>query len=79
MNDLPTYPFEDRPLLLAQATGLSTDLGAELERIERKFLSDAVDESGGVQANAAKRPGITERSLWHRVKNFGIRVGKRMD
>ncbi|PWC91497.1 Fis family transcriptional regulator [Azospirillum sp. TSH100] len=78
VSDLPTYIFEDRPPL-AQAARLPADLDAELERIERKFLTDALQESGGVQANAAKRLGITERSLWHRVKKFGIRVRRQMD
>lgn len=78
VNDLPTYIFEDRPPP-ARAAGLPTDLDAELERIERKFLTDALQESDGIQADAAKRLGITERSLWHRVKKFGIRVRKHMD
>ncbi|BAI74567.1 two-component response regulator (plasmid) [Azospirillum sp. B510] len=78
VSDLPDYIFEDRPPI-GQTTKVPADLDAELERIERKFLTDALQESGGVQADAAKRLGITERSLWHRVKKFGIRVRKQMD
>ncbi|WP_042698024.1 sigma-54 dependent transcriptional regulator [Azospirillum sp. B506] len=78
VSDLPTYIFDERPPI-ASATRLPADLDAELERIERKFITDALQESDGVQANAAKRLGITERSLWHRVKKFGIRVRKHTD
>ncbi|HEY9198047.1 MAG TPA: helix-turn-helix domain-containing protein, partial [Gammaproteobacteria bacterium] len=31
-------------------------------------------ECQGVQAQAARRLGISERSLWHRLKKLGIQV-----
>ncbi|TDT94665.1 MULTISPECIES: sigma-54-dependent transcriptional regulator [Azorhizobium] len=55
---------------------LPSDLDGELERIEREFLLEALKESGGVQARAAERLGITERSLWHRVKKLAIKVSR---
>ena len=35
---------------------------------EKKLILDALRQTGGVQAKAAKLLGITERSLWHRIK-----------
>jgi two-component system response regulator AtoC len=31
---------------------------------------------GGVQVQAARRLGISERSLWHRLKKLGIQVDR---
>lgn len=45
-----------------------------VEDIEKDFIVDALQKSGWVQAKAAKLLGITERSLWHRVKKFNIRI-----
>ncbi|MEE9515257.1 MAG: sigma-54 dependent transcriptional regulator [Candidatus Brocadiales bacterium] len=41
---------------------------------EKKLILDALSQSGGVQAKAARRLGITERSLWHRIKKYNIKV-----
>ncbi len=45
-----------------------------LEERERGVIVAALDACGGVQAQAARRLGITERSLWHRIKKLDIRV-----
>lgn len=45
-----------------------------VEDVEKDFIVDALQKSGWVQAKAAKLLGITERSLWHRVKKFNIRI-----
>jgi two-component system NtrC family response regulator len=29
-----------------------------------------------VQAHAAKKLGVTERSLWHRIKKLGIQINR---
>ena len=71
-------------LLLFEATGdadaqphtLNGDLDGELTRIEREFVLKALKDSGGVQARAAEKLGITERSLWHRVKKLAIKIDK---
>lgn len=47
-----------------------------LEEIERRAILDALDQCSGVQAQAAKRLGISERSLWHRIKKLKIQVTK---
>jgi DNA-binding NtrC family response regulator len=50
------------------------DLDAWLATLERRAILRALEECGGVQAKAARRLGISERSLWHRIKKLGIRV-----
>jgi two-component system response regulator AtoC len=60
-----------------EADSIPPDLDAELERIERRFVLDALQKTNGVQVQAAELLGITERSLWHRVKKLGINIVKR--
>jgi len=75
---------EATDLLLVDAAGpaadvpgrIEGDLDAEMTRIERDFILSALKDSGGVQARAAERLGITERSLWHRIKKLAIRIDK---
>lgn len=45
-----------------------------LSSTEKKLILDALSQSGGVQAKAARHLGITERSLWHRIKKYNIKV-----
>jgi two-component system response regulator AtoC len=51
-------------------------LDAWLEAAERRLIVQALDRCQGVQAQAARLLGITERSLWHRVKKLDIRVDR---
>lgn len=75
VGDLPPYLFEDRPrLATAGPSALPSDLDAELARVEREIVTRALRECGGIQARAAERLGVSERSLWHRVKKLGIRI-----
>jgi len=53
-----------------------SDLDAWLEGVERRAILQALDQSQGVQAQAARRLGISERSLWHRIKKLKILVNK---
>jgi two-component system response regulator AtoC len=41
---------------------------------ERRMILDALTKAGGIQARAAKLLGISERSLWYRVKKLKIPV-----
>jgi DNA-binding NtrC family response regulator len=45
-----------------------------LGEAERHMILQALERSGGVQAQAARLLGISERSLWHRLKKLDIRV-----
>ena len=49
-------------------------LDEALEDWERRAILDALHKAHGVQARAAKILGITERSLWYRVKKLKIQV-----
>ncbi|HET9122714.1 MAG TPA: sigma-54 dependent transcriptional regulator [Acidiferrobacteraceae bacterium] len=47
-----------------------------LTGLERQAILEALAECSGVQAQAARRLGVSERSLWHRIKKLGIQVNK---
>ena len=67
------------PMSLAGRTGhpgFPMDLVAQLEAIEREFILQALKEVGGVQVKAAELLGVSERSIWHRIKKLGIQVTK---
>jgi DNA-binding NtrC family response regulator len=43
-----------------------------LRQVERRAVLEALERSGGVQARAARLLGISERSMWYRVKKLGL-------
>ncbi len=45
-----------------------------LASTEKEIILDALRHSGGVQAKAARLLSITERSLWHRIKKYNIKI-----
>ena len=47
--------------------------------VEKQIIVDTLHETGGVQSKAARLLGISERSLWHRVKKLNINVGQIKD
>ncbi len=74
-DDLPAEVLSGSLITSRAATGSRADsLPVTLERIERQLLVDALRQAGGVQATAARRLGISERSMWHKVKKHGIDV-----
>jgi two-component system NtrC family response regulator len=58
----------------APAPALGGSLDETLAEWERRMILDALRQAGGVQARAAKLLGVSERSLWYRVKKLGIQV-----
>ncbi|WP_241911700.1 sigma-54-dependent transcriptional regulator [Telmatospirillum siberiense] len=75
-GDLPRYLSAPRPV--ANGTpAFPIDLDGELARIEQELIIAAVNRAEGIQVNAAALLGINERSLWHRIKKFGIQITKR--
>jgi len=48
-----------------------------LEEVERDAILKALAQVNGVQAQAARRLGVSERSLWHRIKKLGIQVSRK--
>ena len=69
--ELPPYLFDlgEKP---AQSKTIPTDLDAELRRIEREYILDALKQTDGIQIKAAELLGISERSLWYRLKKLKI-------
>ncbi len=53
-----------------QALGLDE----QLADYEKSMILAALSQAGGVQARAAEYLGIKQRSLWHRIKKYGIDV-----
>ena len=47
-----------------------------LAEVEKAYILAALQESNGVQAAAAAKIGISERSFWYRLKKLGIQVDK---
>jgi len=47
-----------------------------LADVEKQIIIGTLEDTGGVQSKAARLLGITERSLWHRVKKLSINVAK---
>jgi len=61
----------------AQWDGPGTlSLDEKITQLERAFVIEALSRSGGVQAQAARMLGISERSMWHLVKKHRIEVDK---
>jgi two-component system response regulator AtoC len=58
----------------APPAGPEGSLDEALENWERRAILDALRKGDGVQARAAKILGISERSLWYRVKKLKIQV-----
>ncbi len=56
-----------------QASGEHNGLSAILRQVERRTVLNALERSGWVQARAARVLGISERSMWYRVKKLGLK------
>ncbi len=72
--DHPVAEKRADPLSLTSLAG--EDLESWLEQAERRLIRDALDKSQGVQAQAARLLGISDRSMWHRLKKLGIQVSR---
>jgi two-component system response regulator AtoC len=47
-------------------------LSETMERIERKFIEEALQESKGIQVEAARMLGITSKNLWKKIQKHEI-------
>ncbi|MDB5984315.1 MAG: sigma-54-dependent Fis family transcriptional regulator [Pseudomonas sp.] len=82
-SDLPAYLFGSRPMdsaavgnLFLEGPGIPENLDAALAEVEKNYILAALQETNGVQAAAAQLIGISERSLWYRLKKLEIHVDK---
>jgi two-component system response regulator AtoC len=76
VNDLPDRLNDGASVMAGPETAGpgAEGLDSWLEERERMAIVAALEACSGVQAQAARRLGITERSLWHRVKKLNIKV-----
>ena len=74
--DLPAEVVSGALMPRSGDSATPDSLPATLHRIEQQLLVDALREAAGIQATAARRLGITERSMWHKVKKYGIDVDR---
>ena len=78
----------DLPQAVRSAVGRAVASAGSLERIgernlddwladvERRAILAVLSECEGVQVRAARRLGISERSLWHRIKKLNIQIAR---
>ena len=76
VGDLPRYLFAAQTQA-ADGPRFPMDLDEELARFERETILAALNRAEGVQVQAAHLLGINERSLWHRIKKFGIQITRK--
>jgi two-component system NtrC family response regulator len=55
----------------------TTDLPGAVERLERAMIARALQEAGGVRAEAARRLGIHRQLLHEKMRRYGIESGFR--
>ncbi len=83
--DQADLPYAIRPDTAGDSTSASCleQMGDQildvwLEELERRAILQALEACNGVQVQAAKRLGISERSLWHRIKKLNIQISRVM-
>ncbi|OPY79695.1 MAG: Transcriptional regulatory protein ZraR [Syntrophorhabdus sp. PtaU1.Bin058] len=70
IDDLPLYLKGGFPL--ASQTYSDKTLDEAISELEKNMITEALKKSQGSQAQAAKLLGISERSMWYRVKKYEI-------
>ena len=75
-DDLPARVKQDNAPSLSAPGPVDADLDAWLQDNERQAIIDALVATEGVQVQAARRLGISERSLWHRIKKLNIEIDR---
>jgi transcriptional regulator with PAS, ATPase and Fis domain len=68
-----TSSFNQTPIASAKISNNSS-LDERLKEIEKSMIIEALKKTGGVQVQATELLGINQRSLWHRIKKYGIDV-----
>jgi len=75
VDDLPTE-FSGEPEIPAPTTtgadGVQSLVGRPLEEIEKLFITETLKMTGGNREEAAKMLGIGERTLYRKIKEYGV-------
>jgi two-component system, NtrC family, response regulator AtoC len=81
-EDLPDKVYASQKKSAGSVDGFpdigDSGLDEWLQETEKKIIVQALEDCDGVQANAARQLGITERSLWHRLKKYNIQVNRKV-
>jgi len=64
--------FQQNPAEFKFPTNIPLD--ERLNEIEKGIIIEALQKTGGVQVRATELLGISQRSLWHRIKKHNINV-----
>jgi DNA-binding NtrC family response regulator len=72
LDDLPLHLRGEHPL--ANISYSDKSLDEAISELERRMIIDALKKTRGLQAKAAKLLGISERSIWYRIKKYSIDV-----
>lgn len=74
VDDLPPElgGSEPLPLVEADGDGLSDLVGRPLSELERLFIAETLKTTGGNREEAASMLGIGERTLYRKIKEYGL-------
>ena len=73
-DDLPLYLKGEHTLTGGVYSDISLD--AAISELEKNMIVDALKKTQGSQAKASKLLGISERSMWYRVKKYEIDISQ---
>jgi len=59
--------------LTTEQGGLEVTLRDKVKELEREEIVNALVDSNGVMAKAARKLGITERMIGYKIKRYGIK------
>lgn len=80
-DDLPDRILQQQlvppPTVSSEAELGATGMDEWLQDSEKQLILQALEQSDGVQADAARLLKISERSLWHRLKKYNIQVNRK--
>jgi len=72
LDELPLHLRGEQPLASISYSDKSLD--EAISELEKRMIIDALKKTRGLQAKAAKLLGISERSIWYRMKKYSIDV-----
>lgn len=74
-HHLPSFFFSDAPMEMVRREENETGtLDDHIQGIEKSMIVEALRKTGGIQVRAAELLGISQRSLWHRIKKHSVDV-----
>ncbi len=50
----------------------STELNPAVSQLKRDMIAETLKRTGGDKSKAARLLDISERSLWYKIKNYGL-------